>query len=351
MNIAHLLPYSAYFPLTKYSGRYDWALRLALRQAANGHKVTIYAAPNSGKGLAEVAWKSSAYNFNHKTLNNIALVKTALLVNDYDIYHSHFDKMHYFLGDDTIKPIVYTQHWFPNKGIANAARFNTKQNAVAVPPTHYMAEENKKLDILSTEIIPHGIDLDLFSPSQQPVSDRLIFVGRVAPHKGVLEAVQIARAAGQKLDIVGRIKDTDIAYWQKIEPLLDGKQIKYLGPKTQSEIADLFSQAKAFIFPSQIPEAFGQTTIEAQACGTPVIISDVGASRELIDHGKTGFVVRSESEFIEAINNIGTIDRKYCRKFAQQFDVNKMVDTYEQLYKKLINRLPFSQPLAFKTRK
>lgn len=336
MNIAHLLPYTAFFPLAKYSGRYDWALRLALQQAANGHNVTIYAAPNSGEGLHEVAWKSSLYNFKHKTLNNVALVKTALIANDYDIYHSHFDKMHYFLGDDTKKPIVYTQHWFPNNGIANAARFNTNYNAVAVPPTAYMSKENIKLGIKSAEIIPHGIDLDLFRPTKQPISDRLIFVGRIAPHKGVLEAVQIALAANQKLDIVGRIKDTDKVYWQKIKVLIDGKQIRYLGPKTQSEISGFLSQAKAFIFPSQISEAFGQVTVEALACGTPVIINDIGASRELIEQGKTGFVVRSESEFIEAINNIGDIDRQACRIAAQQFDINKMVHRYDVLYRRLI---------------
>lgn len=339
MNIAHLLPYTAHFPLEKYSGRYDWALRLALRQAADGHEVTIYAAPNSGEGLAEVSWKSSTYDFDQKTLNNIALVKTALLDSSYDIYHSHFDKMHYFLGDDTKKPIVYTQHWFPNKGIASAARFNAKQNVVAVPPTHYMSEENKKLGILSDEVIPHGIDLDLFSPSEQPVSDRLIFVGRVAPHKGVLEAVQIARAAGQKLDIVGRIKDTDLPYWQKIEPLLDGDRIKYLGPKTHPEIAQLLSKARALVFPSQIPEAFGQVTIEAQACGTPVIISDVGASKEVVDHGKSGFVVKTKAEYIEAIDKLDTIDRRYCRQFAEQFDIDKMANNYDQLYKKLVNKI------------
>lgn len=340
MNIAHLLPYTAHFPLEKYSGRYDWALRLALRQAANGHNVTIYAAPNSGEGFAEITWKSSTYDYEQKALNNLALVKTALLDSDYDIYHSHFDKMHYFLGDDTKKPILYTQHWFPNDGIAYAASFNTTHNVLAVPPTHYMFEEDKKLGMRSTPVIPHGIDLHLFQPFDHPVSDRLIFSGRVAPHKGVLEAVKIARAANQKLDIVGRIKDTDLPYWEEIEQLIDGEQIKYLGPKTQSELALLFSSAKAFIFPSQIPEAFGQVTIEAQACGTPVIISDVGASHEVVEHGKTGFIVQSMSEYIEAINNIGTIDRQYCRRFAEQFDLNKMVDRYDQLYKRLTSKLP-----------
>jgi glycosyltransferase involved in cell wall biosynthesis len=336
MDIAHLLPRTAHFPVAQFSGRYDWALRLALRQAADGHKVTIYAAPGSGEGLSQVAWKSSSFDFEHKTLNNIALVKTALSDGRHDIYHSHFDKMHYFLGDDTEKPIVYTQHWFPNAGIASAARFNAKRNVIAVPPTHYMHAENKQLGMVSAEVIPHGIDLDVFRPINLPLNERLIFVGRISPQKGVLEAVQLARAANQKLDIVGRIKDKDMPYWKEIEALVDGEQIRYLGAKTQPEIAALFSQAKAFIFPAQVQEAFGQVTVEAQACGTPVIINDIGASNELVADGKTGFVVKTEAEFIQSINNIGRIDRKDCREFAEQFDMGRMVGSYNRLYAELV---------------
>jgi glycosyltransferase involved in cell wall biosynthesis len=199
-----------------------------------------------------------------------------------------------------------------------------------------MAGEDKKLGIRSAETIPHGIDLSIFRPSDEPVSDRLIFVGRISPQKGVLEAVRIAQAANQKLDIVGRIRDKDMEYWNGIEPYIDGEQIRFLGPKSQPEVARLFSRAKALIFPTQISEAFGLVTVEAQACGTPVIINDIGASRELIDNDKTGFLVGSEAEYMEAINNIGTIDRNDCRQFAQRFDLNEMADSYDRLYERLI---------------
>lgn len=339
MNIAHILPYSARFPLTKYSGRYEWVPRLARLQVANGHQVTIYAGPSEGDG-SRIIWKTSANNFvyENKTLNNIALMESAFQDTRHDIYHSHFDYLQFFLADTTEKAVIYTQHWFPSEQTANAAHFNTKHNVLAVPPTHFMFEENNKIGIPSAEPIHHGIDLNLFAPSNEPPNDRLIFVGRIAPDKGVLEAVQIARVTGQKLDIVGRVKEKDNAYWQQIEPFVDGEQIKYLGAKTQPEIALLFSKAKAFIFPSKAPEAFGLVTIEAQACGTPVIISDVGASRELVDDGRSGFIAKSDSDYIEAIRNIESIDRTYCRKFAQQFDLQTMVDSYDQLYKKLVQK-------------
>jgi glycosyltransferase involved in cell wall biosynthesis len=341
MNIAHLLPYTAHFPLKKHNGRYEWALRLAEIQAGRGHDVSIYAAPGSAGGNNKILWKSMSHDFRNKKLNNIALIKTALQDGSHDIYHSHFDYLHYFTADSSAKPIVSTQHWFPGADDAAAVGFNLKRNVSVVPPTHYMAREDKRLGIPAAETIHHGIDLGLFKPGSEPAGDRLIFVGRISPNKGALEAVNIARAAKQPLDIVGKINQTDKPYWQQIEPLVDGEQIRYLGPKTQTEVVGLFQTAKAFVFPSQAQEAFGQVTIEAQACGTPVIISDVGASRELVDHGKSGFVAKSEADYIEAINNIGKIDRGDCRRFAEQFDLRAMVESYEELYLKLISEQGF----------
>ena len=334
MNIAHLLPHTASFPVTRHNGRYEWAMRLIRLQAENGPQVTVYAAPGSSDENANIIWRSSAYDFGNKTKNNIALIKTALQDDNHDIYHSHFDYMHYFLADSTTKPVLFTQHWFPNQDISNAAHFNVTKNVLAVPATQHMAAENNKLGIASTDFIRQGIDLSLFQP-KEPVSDRLIFVGRITRNKGVLEAVKIALATNQKLDIIGKINESDKEYWEQILPLVDNDQIKYLGPKTHEEVADIMAHAKALIFPSQAPEASPQVPIEAQACGLPVIISNVGSTAEWVDHGKSGFVVETEAEYIDAVHNLDTIDRNYCREFASLFDISKMFESYERLYAQL----------------
>ena len=337
MKIAHLLPYSARFPLSKHNGRYEWALRLAKRQASDGHQVTVYSSPKSS-GDSPIIWESPDKDTGSRDQNNQALIKTAFN-QDHDIYHSHFDFLHYYLADLTDRPIVFTQHWFPSEEISEAARMNKKQNTIAVPSSNLMAAEDRKLKIASAEIIRQGINLRLFStapPSQ--VTDRLLFVGRIAPWKGALEAVQIARQASAKLDIIGKLNTTEHDYWEKIEPFIDGRQIRYLGPKSQQETAQYMARAKALIFPSQAPEAAPQVPIEAQACGTPVIISNVGATDEWIADGKTGFIARSLPEYLEAIENIDKIDRNDCRKFALQFDFAQMVAAYYQLYERLISK-------------
>lgn len=334
MKIAHLLPYSARFPLIKHNGRYEWALRLARKQAADGHQVNFYAGPGS-KDDSSIIWRSIDSVSSDRQKNNLKLISTAF-EDSHDIYHTHFDYLHYLLADRTEKPIVYTQHWFPNHQIAKAAQKNLTQNVTAVPSSDFMARKDDNLNIKHEEIIRQGIDLKLFRPTGEPVSERLIFVGRIAPWKGVLEAVLICRASSQALDMVGKLNTSEQAYWKKIEPFIDRERIRYLGPKKQAEIAKLLPRAKAFIFPSQAPEAAPQAPIEAQACGTPVLISDVGASSEWIEPGITGFIAGSQEEFIEAIKNIEKLDRNECRKFAEQFGFEDMATKYETLYERLV---------------
>lgn len=97
------------------------------------------------------------------------------------------------------------------------------------------------------------------------------------------------------------------------------------------------ANAAALIFPCQEAEAFGLVTIESQAYGTPVIISDIGANAELVQHSKTGFVCKKDDEYLSAIRDITVIDRGACRNYAEKFSIENMVDRYDALYQKLIS--------------
>ncbi len=337
MNIAHLLPHTAHFPLKKHNGRYEWAIRLARHQANQGHTVTMYASPNSSDDVENIVWTSTIDNKSDKTRNNIALITKALQNHNHDIYHSHFDSLHYSLAHLTAKPIVCTQHWFPTGDIALAARSSSATNIYTIPVTRYMEQKDKQLDIKTQRMIYHGIDLSLFAPSLRPILDRFIFIGRITPTKGVWEAVQLAKETNIKLDIIGKVNDTDQAYWNTILPFIDGEQIRYFGPMPQEKLVSFLQNAKAFIFPNQHEEAFGQVIIEAEACGTPAIISNIGASVELVKHSETGFVCTSEKDFINAIKDIDTIDRDACRKFAKRFSNIRMFQQYDNLYLSLIS--------------
>lgn len=92
------------------------------------------------------------------------------------------------------------------------------------------------------------------------------------------------------------------------------------------------------MFPTQVIEAFGYSMIEAMSCGTPVIGWDNG-SIKIVKHEKTGFVVNSVEEMTEAILKIDQIDRKQVRRRAEQyFSVEKMVQGYERVYRRVLGR-------------
>jgi glycosyltransferase involved in cell wall biosynthesis len=333
MNIAHLLPGSASFPLKQHNGRYEWTLRLAQLQATQGHNVTIYCGPSQPTAAPNLQFRSLTAPSGSHASDNLALWQLAFQQTDTDIFHSHFDSLHYAVAKQTTKPIVYTQHWFPHTLIARAARdVGYPSNVHAVPVTHYMAAEDKRLGIPSTLPIYHGIDLKLFAYSAAPRNNRLIFVGRIAPHKGVREAILYAKQADENLDIIGKIAPADRAYWEKLTDEVNGTDICYLGAKPQTEVAAYLQQAKALLFPNQEIEAFGQTIVEAQACGTPVIASNLGANQELIDVDKTGFVATTPREFIAAMRNVSSLSPHQCRINAEKFDVTVMAERYQALY-------------------
>lgn len=334
MKIAHLLPFSATFPLKKHNGRYDWALSAAKWQAAHGHDVTIYAGPDS-YDESPIMWRSVDQVSEDQTANNIALIKAAFSDQSFDVFHSHYDYLPHTLLDGTDKPLVTTQHWFPDEAIAEGLRQNIRPNAVVVPVTDLMRRTDAEYGIHHSDVIYHGVDLSLFSYQAKPTTDRLLFVGRLAPSKGVKEAIEYAAQAGCGLDIIGKLRPKEQAYWDEISPHIDGDRIAYHGSKSHEEVVEYMQNARAMIFPSQQPEAFGLVTIEAQACGTPVIISDVGASSELVVHGKTGFVAQTTEKFVQAISGVAVLNRADCRNNAERFDIETMNLAYIELYEGL----------------
>ncbi|MBC7943389.1 glycosyltransferase, partial [Candidatus Saccharibacteria bacterium] len=90
--------------------------------------------------------------------------------------------------------------------------------------------------------------------------------------------------------------------------------------------------------PIQWEEPFGLTTVEAMACGTPVISLHRGAAPEIIEDGKTGFIVHSINEMVEAVGKIDQINRQDCRdRVVEEFSNDCMVDRYEKIFCELVH--------------
>ena len=105
----------------------------------------------------------------------------------------------------------------------------------------------------------------------------------------------------------------------------------------QAQLVNYYQKAKALLTPIQWEEPFGLTTVEAMACGTPVISLHRGAAPEIIENGKNGFVVHSLSEMVVAVSKIDQIKRQNCRdRIEEVFSYERMIDRYEKAFSTLL---------------
>ena len=92
---------------------------------------------------------------------------------------------------------------------------------------------------------------------------------------------------------------------------------------------DFLGQASAILFPIDWPKPFGLVMLEALACGTPVIAYRRSAVPEVLEDGKTGWIVGGLEEAVQAVNRVSTISRHRCRQvFEARFSVGCMTQEY-----------------------
>jgi len=187
--------------------------------------------------------------------------------------------------------------------------------------------------------IYNGIDIERFPFNYKP-KDYLAFLGRMSPEKGPVEAIKIAKKAKMKLIMAAKIDLVDQEYFaREVKPLIDDKQIKFIGEVNHQGKVKLLKNAKALITPIQWEEPFGLFFVEAMACGTPVIAFRMGSVPEVVKDGKTGFIVKNIKEAVEAVKNIDQIKREDCRIWVEKnFPIKKMVDDYEKIYYQIVKK-------------
>ena len=148
-------------------------------------------------------------------------------------------------------------------------------------------------------VIFGGVDTEKFSPDKSVKRDgTVLFVGRLLPHKGVNDLVE-ALPCDMRLELIGKAHDT--RFLQDLKVLAAGKQITFHHDCDDTALVRAYRKALCVVLPSvyqtmygdktSIPELLGQTLLEAMACGTPAICTDVSSMPEVVEDGVTGFVV------------------------------------------------------------
>jgi glycosyltransferase involved in cell wall biosynthesis len=198
------------------------------------------------------------------------------------------------------------------------------------------------------DTVYNAVDLDHYHFRPDP-GDYLVFLGRISPEKRPDRAIDIARDAGMKLVIAAKVDPVDGEYWEHaIRPLVRANPdlIEFIGEVDEQEKDELLGKAYAYLFPIDWPEPFGLTMAEAMATGTPVVAYHAGSVPEVIKDGETGFICRTLSEMVEAVQKIDRIDRAACRRHVEtHFSPAAMTSGYERAYARLLD-LPGNRPIA-----
>ena len=244
---------------------------------------------------------------------------------EFDLIHSHYDFMALTYSRLVRTPVLTTIHGFSSPQIMTVYQKYRDGYFVSISDSDRVAG----LNYLAT--VYNGIDLSLY-PLQESPGDELIFLGRIHPDKGVHLAIEVARLSGWPLLIAGIIQDKTY-FREQVEPHLDHRRIRYIGPVGVPGKNELFARARALLHLNTIPERFGLVLAEANAAGVPVIAMDLGSCREVIEDGRTGFLVNTVEEAAQALQRLREIDRSACRKRIQQcFSIDTMVEAYERVY-------------------
>jgi UDP-glucose:tetrahydrobiopterin glucosyltransferase len=187
------------------------------------------------------------------------------------------------------------------------------------------------------QLLGSGIDLSLYEFCSQP-EPKLAWLGRIAPEKGLEDAVAAAKITGISLKIMGKMQDDD--YWQKICADWPEAPVEYLGFLTTTQMQEQVRQCRALLMTPRWVEAFGNVAIEALACGVPVIAYKRGGPAEIVRDELTGFLVEPDSVngLVGAIARLDQIDRSACRRQAEvEYSLGALGDRFEHWFKSILN--------------
>ena len=170
-------------------------------------------------------------------------------------------------------------------------------------------------------VILGGVDTDRFSPDPSVTRDpRALFVGRLLPHKGIDRLID-AVPPTLELEVIGRPYDP--AYRDYLHTRAEGRRIEFRARTTDDELVEAYRRARAVILPSvyrptfgpaqRKPELLGLTLLEAMACGTPVVCTDVGGMPEIVGLGG-GFVIDPDepAALVAALESLVHDDRLWA---------------------------------------
>ncbi|MBV8345838.1 MAG: glycosyltransferase family 4 protein [Candidatus Eremiobacteraeota bacterium] len=246
---------------------------------------------------------------------------------EFDLINNHLDwkPLTYALSTQA-PPLLTTIHGFSSPQIL-AAYYAAAQRSFYCSISD--ADRDPGLDYLATTY--NGIDPAQFTFNDRP-GQYLAFLGRFHPEKGTHLAIEIARRAGVRLKIAA-IPHDEAYFREQVAPHIDGNRVQFLGAVEREARNELLSNALALVHMTTRPERFGLTTVEAMACGTPVLAARMGSMPEIVVDGVTGFLCDGVADAVEKVPRLAALDRRACRAHVERkFSLERMIDRYLGAY-------------------
>ena len=261
--------------------------------------------------------------------------------NQYDLIHNHaFDAPAITLAAGLGLPVVHTLHLPPDAAIAAALR----QAARGGPPpavacvSEFQAGRWRAVAGVGAVLPPYVATRSV--PWSDTAGDGAVFAGRLSPEKGAAEAIDIARAAGARIDVYGDVYDAGYARDQ-IAPRRDAPGVAVHPGVPRTSMWAAMARAAVVLCPARWDEPFGMAAADAQACGTPVVAFRRGGLAEIVVDGVTGFLVAPDDvqAAADCVRKTAQISRAACREHAEKhLDLERSLDAHEQFYRRVIGR-------------
>lgn len=306
-----------------------------------GHDVTLFATGDS-QTQAKLAYHFNKAPTIFDPLNEIKHVDAAFQFaasHDFDIVHNQEASYGIQRCLDLKSPHLTRMNWLADKKIETFVHSLTQREYDRLKFTAISHRQRDLIPYLNwIDTIHNGLEIERFPFDPQRKGEFLLFLGRINEEKGADIAVEVAHRTSIPLVIAGTLRPEWQSFFAtKIKPHVDGKNIQWVGEADQTLKRELYTKAIAFLMPIRWEEPFGIVMVEAMACGVPVVSFRRGSVPEIVEHAKTGFVVDTVPEMIDALYEIPLIHPVDCRQHVvAHFSSAAMTQRYLRVYQKVL---------------
>jgi len=238
------------------------------------------------------------------------------------VYHTDFTRQaDFFVGDPWVSSAieVYTKWFF------------RQMDEIRVPTERYMhILEERGLDRTRMKLFRRGIESSFVADDGQRRAERrahygipeaatvFMWAGRLGKEKNLDFLMKTYRAVAERRPSAVLLVVGEGPELERLKTEADGDpRIVFTGRVTRADLPRFYGFADVFVFPSTT-DTFGMVVLEAQACGLPAVVTDVGGPQEIIRNGETGFVVSATDAdaWIAALTGLADMKEQDEESFA-----------------------------------